>query len=436
MGDPFIATMDALKLVCLASCVALVNAHGALYKPTPRNAMDNILPEYANGKSPTQGCACTNGNPGGDFKTGCDGGLRFTEEGLSDGQACLWWNQGCSIGCHKCMTEIDPQWSEHDSGTGGNHGKIGLLTRYCNASFNSKGAPDPLMNATLPRHAWTLNMGAVEGSKEDVYRYNPWRAPGYAPVVDPCGMAGGKLPTQDIGGDSVFVANKFAKMGDLGSNLPPSTKKEVWKAGSWVEVGWGPLYNHGGGYQYRLCSAKEKLTEECFQKKPLEFDQTKQTLVWNTKAIPGANSKTPAVTNGTLRWPVPQPVFVNQGTWPKGSTWARDPIPRVNDDNSGLYNPKACPGPNAKGHPGCLQFPAPCPWDTTNETGILPCTGAGCHGNGMGSCSSDWVVGMITDQVWIPKDIEPGDWVLSWRWDAEETAQIWANCADVTITVE
>lgn len=279
-------------------------------------------------------------------------------------------------------------------------------------------------------------MGAVEGSKEDVYRYNPWRAPGYAPVVDPCGMAGGKLSTQDIGGDSVFVANKFAKMGDLGSNLPPSTKKEVWKAGSWVEVGWGPLYNHGGGYQYRLCSAKEKLTEECFQKKPLEFDQTKQTLVWNTKAIPGANSKTPAVTNGTLRWPVPQPVFVDQGTWPKGSTWARDPIPRVNDDNSGLYNPKACPGPNAKGHPGCLQFPAPCPWDTTNETGILPCTGAGCHGNGMGSCSSDWVVGMITDQVWIPQDIEPGDWVLSWRWDAEETAQIWANCADVTITVE
>ena len=88
-------------------------------------------------------------------------------------------------------------------------------------------------------------MGAVEGSKEDVYRYNPWRAPGYAPVVDPCGMAGGKLSTQDIGGDSVFVANKFAKMGDLGSNLPPSTKKEVWKAGSWVEVGWGPLYNHG-----------------------------------------------------------------------------------------------------------------------------------------------------------------------------------------------
>merc|ERR1712070_512136 len=159
----FLASVAAVALLV---ALPMVCGHGALYKPTPRNAMDNVLPEYANGKSPTQGCTCTNGNPGGDFKTGCDGGLRFTEDGLSDGQACLWWNQGCSIGCDKCMTEVDSHWSEHDIGTGGNHGKIGLLTRYCSASFNSKGAPAPMMNATLPRHAWTLNIGAAEGSDE------------------------------------------------------------------------------------------------------------------------------------------------------------------------------------------------------------------------------------------------------------------------------
>jgi len=160
------------------------------------------------------------------------------------------------------MTEIDNTWTA--SGAPPQAGKIGFGTRYCNSTFNSAGAPVPMINATLPRHAWTLNMGAVEGSKEDAYRFNPWRAPGYAPIVDPCGQAGGKLASQHIGGDSTFTENKFAKMGDLGSHLPPSVKKAQWIAGSTVEVAWGPLYNHGGGYQYRLCSAKEALTEVIF----------------------------------------------------------------------------------------------------------------------------------------------------------------------------
>ena len=68
-----------------------------------------------------------------------------------------------------------------------------------------------------------------------------------------------------------------------------------WAAGTYVEVAWGPLYNHGGGYQYRLCPAGEALTEECFQRTPLEFDRSKQTLVWNTKAVPGADATTPPV---------------------------------------------------------------------------------------------------------------------------------------------
>jgi len=56
-------------------------------------------------------------------------------------------------------------------------------------------------------------------------------------------------------------------MGDLGSNLPPSVNKTKWTAGEFVEVGWGVLYNHGGGYQYRLCKLDTPggLTEECFQ---------------------------------------------------------------------------------------------------------------------------------------------------------------------------
>jgi hypothetical protein len=96
------------------------------------------------------------------------------------------------------------------------------------------------------------------------------------------------------------------------------------------------------------------------------------------------------------------------------------------------HSPACKSGSGRDGGPGCYAFPAPCPFDT----GVLPCdpkTGTRCDGNGMGACSSDWVVGLISDEVIIPKDLEPGHWVLSWRWDCEETAQIWQNCADVEI---
>lgn len=327
----------------------------------------------------------------------------------------------------------DPELNFDDfTGYGPQSGKLGFRRRYCNDSWNSAGAVAPMINATLPKKAWTLNLGAEEGSVEDSYRFNPWRAPGYAPVIDACGQAGGKLKKQKIGGESVFVDNVFAKMGDLGSQLPetPDADKTIWSAGQWVEVAWGPLYNHGGGYQYRLCPAGEELTEACFQKTPLEFDRSKQTLVWNTKVVPGADKTTPTPPPGkTLRYPVPNPIFVDKGTWPPGSTWARDPIPRAQDTLAGLHNPSSCPGPTARSGPGCLSFPAPCPWDH----GLLNCTTEECHGNGMGACSSDWVVGLVTDSVFIPEHLEPGDYVLSWRWDCEETAQVWSNCADVKI---
>ena len=32
----------------------------------------------------------------------------------------------------------------------------------------------------------------------------------------------------------------------------------------------------------------------------------------------------------------------------------------------------------------------------------------------MGACSRDWVVGMVSDMVLVPKDLAPGDYVLSW----------------------
>lgn len=379
--------------------IAGVSGHGALYLPIPRNSADKSLPAFTNGSVPSGGSACTCANgleketPDGQ----CTRGLREA----ADGQSCLWWSQGCSIGCETCATAdggTDPI-----TGSEPHADKMGFRVSYCE---------EPSTNATLPRYAWTMNVDAVEGAEEDSYRFNPWRAPGSAPVVDACGQAGGKYPQTPVGGDSVFVNTSIAGMGDLASEVlawgaagPPAS----WTAGSAVEVMWGIRYNHGGGYQYRLCPADSEPTEECFQEHVLEFDRTKQALVWN---------------NGT-RFPI-EGTWVDEGTVPAGSTWAMNPIPRTNDDNTGLHDPESCPGPDGRSGPGCTQFTPPCPQDTGPFDWAT-------DGSGQGACSGDWTMGLIADTVKIPDDLPPGQFVLQWRWDCEETAQIWANCADVEI---
>ena len=144
-------------------------------------------------------------------------------------------SQGCSIGCDQCATET--YGTTPISGAPPQAFKIGFRTRYCNST----------LQPTLPRHAWTLNTDAVEGSAEDSYRYNPWRAPGRAPVVDACGQAGGEYGYQHLGGDSVFHNTSMSGMGMLGSRLPPTplANRTKWVAGTYVEVAWGPRYNHG-----------------------------------------------------------------------------------------------------------------------------------------------------------------------------------------------
>ena len=41
----------------------------------------------------------------------------------------------------------------------------------------------------------------------------------------------------------------------------------------------------------------------------------------------------------------------------------------------------------------------------------------------------------IIDDLRLPRDLAPGLYTLGWRWDAEQTAQVWlwASCSDVRI---
>jgi len=38
----------------------------------------------------------------------------------------------------------------------------------------------------------------------------------------------------------------------------------------------------------------------------------------------------------------------------------------------------------------------------------------------------------IVDKVVVP-NVPPGEYVLGWRWDSEQSSQVWSVCADVTI---
>ena len=79
----------------------------------------------------------------------------------------------------------------------------------------------------------------------------------------------------------------------------------------------------GGGYSYRLCPATETLSEDCFKRHPLDFEQTQQAILLpNGSRVPIAGT------------------FINVGTEPARSTWAMLPIPE-----NGL-GPRCLPGPN------------------------------------------------------------------------------------------
>jgi len=183
-----------------------------------------------------------------------------------------------------------------------------------------------------------------------------------------------------------------------GTHLPELPTGVQWDVGGEAEVSWQVRNNHGGGYSYRLCLASEVLTEECFQKYPLDFVPEKASLLF---------------THGT-RMKI-KPVHVSEGTTPKGSTWARIPIaptdlgpmciPGPHDDPSA---PHSCAKKNNPKTPcGC----APCP--QTPGSDCSQCDNCGdpafppyMHGNHQVSGISPVV--RIVDVLKVPTNLPAG----------------------------
>jgi len=182
------------------------------------------------------------------------------------------------------------------------------------------------MNATVndPKHR-TVNRGAPAGSDADWTKFNPWRAPGHAPVYDPCGRASGSYKATP--GKGEYTDTKYAKLGDLGSRvLPKYDTGTVWEAGSVVETMINFRATHGGGYQFRLCPLEANLTEACFQETPMPFARNSKLMIRNGSIIELDS------------------VDVSEGTLPVGGTWRVAGIPYI-DGNT---------------HPASWAFPPPC----------------------------------------------------------------------------
>lgn len=225
-----------LRLAAAAAVLATTaQSHSSMIMPPARNSIDSLLPAYSGGKHPPTGVIDAKRAP-------CTNGTSV----CNSGQSTFWFSQGCSIGCARC------------DGIGAR------IPNYDHCPNVSKAG----LSLLLPK--WrTANRNSTVGSPADVFKFNPWRAPGQAPVFDPCGMAGGApVPTTAA---AEYNPTVYAKQSDLGSKLKPRPSGTVWKRGTVALARQQSTAPHGGGYIYRLCPANESLSEACFNKLPLAF---------------------------------------------------------------------------------------------------------------------------------------------------------------------
>ena len=175
-------------------------------------------------------------------------------------------------------------------------------------------------------------------------------------------LAGGSTTHRFNAGE--YNTTIYAKQGDLGSRvLKPRPSGTTWARGSVVRTRFQISANHGGGYQYRLCKASERLTEACFQARPLAFANEKHTIRY-------ADSSKDVEINATV---------VKSGG---GKGWMKWPFPNY----AGQQCDRVVP-PGTHCHEGCPGCGAP----TYGADKACPCN---CDGNCDASVNPAWYKGL------------------------------------------
>merc|ERR1719451_62552 len=229
---------------------------------------------------------------------------------------------------------------------------------------------------------------------KDPSRYNPWLSPGTAPIADPCGTLGG----WDYPSARDYVAGPGAGFAAYMNGTGTPTN---------VQMPPAAMRKEGG-----------RLTDECFARTPLDFVGDTAWLEYTGSNSNATNATDNASNTNSARVRVPYtPVRVSEATSgakvsPAGSTWTKIGLPPCSGAAGGS-------GQGAGTHCAEPQF--------TNE---LTEAGFWGYGNG-GSANSPALAAVqdtysLVDTVQVPEGLE-GDFVVQWRWDSEQTAQVWTQ---------
>jgi hypothetical protein len=241
---------------------------------------------------------------------------RNAREGINTLGGSMWFSQGCSIGCSQCNdtgVPVGPGFPVDHKGTLPSPNIGSYLGDEC-PNDHSKSKNPTIVDPALT----TMNF---DSKVQPSLAFHPWRAPGSTPGLDPCGVAGGASTNMSMRAGG-FGPETGYPQGFKGSKLPPIPKdqRKVWAAGETAEVSWVAVANHAGGYTYSLCPADQELTEDCFDKTPLQF-------VYNNSKLRYMFLKN----NGTLSPNQTEVIIpanrVTEGVLPKGSMWSKNPIP-------------------------------------------------------------------------------------------------------------
>jgi hypothetical protein len=158
----------AMRLGAALALVGSAAGHGAVVRPTPRNAVDKDLAPW-NGPVP---CTSAGKCPSVETATGwCPVPGADGKVSGQNGQSCFWFSNGCAIGCKTCDGSSrgpipwgsfakDPFWSR----------KFNLCPVGAANSTQKAGVPTATLCDPAKR---TVNTAAKCGAPDDWYYYSP-----------------------------------------------------------------------------------------------------------------------------------------------------------------------------------------------------------------------------------------------------------------------
>ena len=224
----------------------------------------------------------------------------------------------------------------------------------------------------------------------------PWTAPGTAPVLSPCGVMGGNpngclndgsgsfgdvCPCQrtyvnvpkNSGQTDSYNCGAFAFGKPAEQYNWPNAPITEWKAGSVEDVAWYMDGNHAGGYSYRICKTPEGGISDLTEEC---FQNNPLDFVGDKQWVEYDKDKETGLKTEM------DAKRTTIGTFPSNSMWSLVPL---------------VPGKEEGGSP-----------DTA-------------HGH-------------IMDKVQVPSSLEPGEYVLSMRYDCKCSAEVFSFCSNIRIT--